>query len=62
VPPLQTGLPLATVVVHALPQPPQLSTSLAAFTHWLPQVRSVAGQVNPHAYGPPPTGEHVAVA
>lgn len=60
-PPLHAGLPCATVVVQVLPQPPQLSTSVAASTHALLQASRVDGHVNPHEYVPP-EARHVAVA
>jgi hypothetical protein len=57
-PPLQTGVAWLTLVVHDLPQPPQLVRSVAVFVQPPPQRDGVeAGQPEEQAYGPPSTLE-----
>jgi hypothetical protein len=70
-PATQAGSALGTLVVHALPHPPQLLVSLSASTHAPPhRVPAPAGHPEAHEYVPPsspaaqkgvpPSGAHAA--
>jgi hypothetical protein len=67
VPPLHTGAALATPVVQACPQPPQLLASVVASWHVPPQRICPEGHPEMHEYVPdpaahtgvPPSGSHL---